>query len=159
MFVVNTISPLWKGQSSSFEQFWIPFTQRWFVPSLVEIDPVVLEKKMKMWKVLTTMTMTTTRTTDNGQILIRKAHLSLWLRWAKKVIILRCSPLSEIIQKKAGKPDADTRIVHHWPQYPHVQVQSKNKSQSGHAWRPSFSKVYRKGPGWGCLGCEPCPSG
>ena len=30
---------------------WIPFTQRWFVPSLVEIDPVVLEKKMKMWKV------------------------------------------------------------------------------------------------------------
>ena len=28
-----------------------PFTQRCFVPSLVEIGPVVLEKKMKMWKV------------------------------------------------------------------------------------------------------------
>ena len=25
-----------------------------------------------------------TMTTDNGQIVIRKAHLSLWLRWAKK---------------------------------------------------------------------------
>ena len=34
---------------------------------------------------MTTTTMTTTTTTtDNGQILIRKAHLSLRLRWAKK---------------------------------------------------------------------------
>ena len=31
-----------------------------------------------------TTTTTTTTTTDNGQILIRKAHLSLWLRWTKK---------------------------------------------------------------------------
>ena len=31
----------------------------------------------------TTMTTTTTTTTDNKQILIRKPHLSLWLRWAK----------------------------------------------------------------------------
>ena len=30
---------------------WINFTQGCFVPSLVEIGPVVLEKKMKMWKV------------------------------------------------------------------------------------------------------------
>ena len=29
----------------------MPFTQGYFVPSLVEIGPVVLEKKMKMWKV------------------------------------------------------------------------------------------------------------
>ena len=28
---------------------WIPYTQEYLVPSLVEIDPVVLEKKMKMW--------------------------------------------------------------------------------------------------------------
>ena len=34
-----------------FEQTWITFTQGCFVPSLVEIDPVVMEKKMKMWKV------------------------------------------------------------------------------------------------------------
>ena len=31
----------------------------------------------------TTTTSTTTTTTHNGQILIRKAHLSLWLMWAK----------------------------------------------------------------------------
>ena len=35
----------------SFEQTWIPFTQGCFVSCLVWIDPVVLEKKMKMWKV------------------------------------------------------------------------------------------------------------
>ena len=33
-----------------FEQTWIPSTQGCFVPSLVEIDTVVLEKKIKMWK-------------------------------------------------------------------------------------------------------------
>ena len=40
-------------------------------------------------KFTTTPTMTTTTTTDNGQILIRKAHLSLWHRWAKKVEIVQ----------------------------------------------------------------------
>ena len=35
----------------SFEQTWIPFTQGCFVPSLVETDPLVREKKMKMYKV------------------------------------------------------------------------------------------------------------
>ena len=30
----------------SFEQTWIPFTQGCFVPSLVEIGPVILEKKI-----------------------------------------------------------------------------------------------------------------
>ena len=44
------ISP-WKKAGPSFEQTWIPFTQGCFVPSLVEIGPVVLEKKMKLWKV------------------------------------------------------------------------------------------------------------
>ena len=34
------------GASSSFEQIYIPFTQGCFVPSLVEIGPVVLEKKI-----------------------------------------------------------------------------------------------------------------
>ena len=61
-------TPLGKGRGPSFEQTWIPFPQGCFVPSLVEIRPVVLEKKMK----------------DNGQILFRKAHLSLRLSWAKK---------------------------------------------------------------------------
>ena len=39
------------GVGSSFEKNWIPFTQGYFVPSLVEIGPVGLEKKMKMLKV------------------------------------------------------------------------------------------------------------
>ena len=42
--------PLWKRAGPSLEQMWIPFIHGWFVPSLVEIGPVVLEK-MKMWKV------------------------------------------------------------------------------------------------------------
>ena len=40
----------WKTAGSSFEQTEFPFTQGCLVPSLVEIGPVVLEKKMKMWK-------------------------------------------------------------------------------------------------------------
>ena len=38
----------------------------------------------KFTTTIKTTTTTTTITTDNGQILIRKAHLSLRLRWAKK---------------------------------------------------------------------------
>ena len=41
----------------------------------------------RRWKCEKFMTMTMT-TTDNGQILIRKAHLSLWLRWAKNLFFL-----------------------------------------------------------------------
>ena len=83
-YFVNS-SP-WKWAGLSFEQKWIPFTQGCIVPGLVEIDLVVLEKKMECEK-FTTMPMTTPlpTTTDNGQILIRKAHLSLLLRWAKNV--------------------------------------------------------------------------
>ena len=39
------ISP-WKRAGHSFEQTWIFFTPKNFVLSLVEIDPVVLEKKI-----------------------------------------------------------------------------------------------------------------
>ena len=38
----------------------------------------------RRWKCEKIKTTTTTTTTDNEQILIRKAHLSLQLRWAKK---------------------------------------------------------------------------
>ena len=59
---------------------WIPITQGCFVPSLVEIGPVVLEKKMKMWKVYRqTETQTDDRQTDDRQQVIRKAHLSFQL--------------------------------------------------------------------------------
>ena len=40
------LSPLGKEQGPSFEQACIPFTQGRFVPSLIEIGPVVLEKKI-----------------------------------------------------------------------------------------------------------------
>ena len=43
----------------------------------------------RLWKCekFTTTTMTTTTTTmDNEQILIRKAHLGLWLGWAKNCV-------------------------------------------------------------------------
>ena len=38
--------PFEKGGAPSFEQNWFPFTQGCFVPSLVEIGSVVLEKKI-----------------------------------------------------------------------------------------------------------------
>ena len=50
--------------------------------SLVEIGPVVLEKMMKMWNVYRQ----TDGQTDDGQKVIRKAHLNFQLRWAKKSI-------------------------------------------------------------------------
>ena len=49
-------------------QVWLKLAQ-WFV--------------RRRWKCEQFTTTTTTTTTDNGQILIRKAHLSLRLRWAK----------------------------------------------------------------------------
>ena len=62
------ISP-WKRMGPSFEHTWIPFTQGCFEPSLVEIDPVVLENELKMWKVYD-------KANGNGQIVINK------LTWA-----------------------------------------------------------------------------
>ena len=43
--------PLAKGGAFHLNKLESPSTQGYFVPSLVEIGPVVLEKKMKMWKV------------------------------------------------------------------------------------------------------------
>ena len=42
----NKEKNLWEFIGSSFEQTWIPYTQGCFVPRLVEIGPVVLEKKI-----------------------------------------------------------------------------------------------------------------
>ena len=44
----------------------------------------VLEKKMKMWKVYRRTDGRTDRQTDDGRQVIKKAHLSFQLRWAKK---------------------------------------------------------------------------
>ena len=75
------ISP-WKKVGHSFEQTWIPFIQGYFVPSLVEISQVVLEKKMN--EKFTDGR--TDRQTDDGRQVIRKAHLSFQFRWAKKTL-------------------------------------------------------------------------
>ena len=45
-FIISQLSSLWVEGGSSFEQIWIPFTRGYFVPSLVEIRPVVLEMKI-----------------------------------------------------------------------------------------------------------------
>ena len=47
----SLLSPFGEGSGASFEQTWIPFTQGYFVPSLVGIGCVVLEMKKKMLKV------------------------------------------------------------------------------------------------------------
>ena len=54
--------PLEKGVTLLFEQIWIPLTQECFVPSLIEIFPVVLEKNLKVSKVYRR---TDRQTTDN----------------------------------------------------------------------------------------------
>ena len=43
------IFSLWKGRGSLFEHtcIWIPDNQIWFMPSLIRISPVVLEKILK----------------------------------------------------------------------------------------------------------------
>jgi hypothetical protein len=40
------IISLWREPGPLFEQFRIPFTQGWFLPSLIEINWLVLEKKI-----------------------------------------------------------------------------------------------------------------
>ena len=48
IFAVSLLFPLGKWLGLSFVQTWIHFTQRYVVPSLVEIGPVVPEKKINM---------------------------------------------------------------------------------------------------------------
>ena len=46
VFAIAYLSPLRKGRDPSFEETRIPFTHGCYVPSLVEINPVVPEKKI-----------------------------------------------------------------------------------------------------------------
>ena len=48
-FTISQLSPLWEGRGPSVEQSWIPFTQGYFVPSLVEIGPWKCEKITDGW--------------------------------------------------------------------------------------------------------------
>ena len=44
IFNISLFSPLGNGSGPLFEQTWLPLTQGCFVPSLVEIGPLVLEE-------------------------------------------------------------------------------------------------------------------
>ena len=81
-FAILWFSYLGKWWGPWFEQTWVPFTTEWFVLSLVEISPVVLEKKTKIYNVYRQMDGRTDRQTDDGQQAIKKAHLSIQLRRA-----------------------------------------------------------------------------
>ena len=48
MYIIWLLSPLRKGHGPLGEETRIPFTLVWFVLSLVEIDPVVLENFLKL---------------------------------------------------------------------------------------------------------------
>ena len=50
IFAISYLSPLGKGVALYLNKIESLFTQGCFAPCLVEISPVVLEKKMKMWK-------------------------------------------------------------------------------------------------------------
>ena len=50
-YFIKFLSPLGKGRGPLFKQTWILITQVCFVLNLIQIGQVVLEKKMKMWKV------------------------------------------------------------------------------------------------------------
>ena len=75
------ISP-WKRAGHLFEQTWILFTQRCFVQSLVEIGIVVLEKKMKKWKVYVNNDYG--NDDNDGQRTNFDQKIDPWLGWAKK---------------------------------------------------------------------------
>ena len=103
----SLLSPLGKGRRPSFEESWIPSTQGCSVPSLVEISPVVLEKKLKMWKVYRRTDRQTDRPTDgqtdNRQKVIRKAHLSF--QWAEKNCVVKSNEDLSIIWSRNFESD------------------------------------------------------
>jgi hypothetical protein len=55
IFAFLKLSPLWRGPGPLFEQFRIPFTQGWFMPSLIKIGLLVLEKIFKNFQCIFTL--------------------------------------------------------------------------------------------------------
>ena len=56
IYTILLLSPLGKRWGPSFEQSWIPFTWGCFVPSLIEIGPVVLDRKIfRIWRSIFTI--------------------------------------------------------------------------------------------------------
>jgi hypothetical protein len=46
IFALLWLSPLWRGPGPLFEQYRIPYTHGWFVPSLIEIGLLILLEKI-----------------------------------------------------------------------------------------------------------------
>ena len=84
VFSLFPYSPLRKGQGPSFEKLEIPSTKDILCQVWLKLAKWLWRIRWKCEKFTTPPTMMTTTMIDNGQILIRKAHLSLRLRWAKK---------------------------------------------------------------------------
>ena len=80
IFAFLWLSPLWRKVGPSFEQTWIPFTQGCFQSSLVEIGQRFWRRSRKCEKLTDGRT---DRQMDDGRQVIRIAHLSFQLRWAK----------------------------------------------------------------------------
>ena len=102
IFTILQLSPLWEGRDTSFEkkklessspkdalcQVWLKMAQ-WFLrrrffkvyyfPIISPLEGEEYSKKMKKWKVYRR----TDRQTNDGRQIIRKAHLTFQLRWAK----------------------------------------------------------------------------
>jgi hypothetical protein len=55
IFAFLRLSPLWRGPGPLFEQSTIPFIQGWFVPSLIEIGLLILEKIFKNFQCIFTL--------------------------------------------------------------------------------------------------------
>ena len=95
LYFVNVYSifanylPLEKG-GSSCEQTWIHSTKGCFVPSLIEVGPVIVEKKMKMWKLYRQTDGQTDRRIDR-----RRAKWSENLSWAFRSDELKNKTISE----------------------------------------------------------------
>ena len=79
IFIISLLSPFGKRCGPSFKQTLVSFTQGCFVQILVDTGEVVLDNKMKMWKVYGQ----TVRRKDRRQA-TRNANMSFKLRWAKK---------------------------------------------------------------------------
>ena len=76
--VFSLLSPPGKGPDLSFEQTSIPFAQECFVPSLVEICRVILEKKKEMWKIYVQMDKWSDRQMDRLTTDDRRSEKLLW---------------------------------------------------------------------------------
>ena len=79
IIVISLLSPLGKGCGPSFEEIWIFLKLGCFVPSLVEIGPVILEKTTKMGAVYRRTPRHRRETIREAQFLLQHGLINLML--------------------------------------------------------------------------------